>query len=196
MSAVESDPFVPSRAAAIEPHTPLLPPLPPEPTTPDAAPAKKRATTRAGRAAAAERAKLEKSTKKDSTPKTAKATPRRASLETRLTGSLVTLGTMTAAAGGMVNEAFTADGILIVEHAESIAKALDKVAKDQPHVAAALERMLTAGVYSGLIAAMLPVVIGIAANHGALPQSVAGLLGAASDVAHPDHDTHGAPAGG
>lgn len=152
----------------------LVPPKPEE----DSAP--KRPTTRAGRRAAAAARAASGAPKAEKSPKAAKATPRRASLETRLTGSLITLGTVVAATGAMTSPAVTADGVLICEHAPAVAAALDKVAKDDPKVAAALERMLTAGVWSGLVAAVLPLAVGIAANHGALPPTVAAMLGAAA----------------
>lgn len=153
---------------------PIADPLP-EDSAPDAAPRpkSKRATTRAGRRAEAEARKLADTTK----PKATKPAPRKSTLEKRLTDNLVGLGTVVAAAGGMVNPALTADGILITQHAAAVAKALDKVAADQPAVKAALERTLTAGVWSGLVAAMAPLAIGIAANHGLLPAGIAEALG-------------------
>jgi hypothetical protein len=187
---VSNDPFrvpePPSPVGSINPagkDTDAPPAIvsPAEPPAPDTAPAKrsKRPTTRAERAAAsaARKAQAAASGKTDTKPKST-STPRKASLETRLTGSLVTLGTVTAVSGGMVSPAFAQDGVLITEHAASIASALAKVADDQPQVKAALERMLTAGVWSGLVAAMLPLVVGIAANHGAIPPHLAAMLGA------------------
>lgn len=176
-----ADPFaLPDVAPGAAPALPAdaLPPIPPAPDDikPDTKP--KRPTTRAGRQAAAAAAQAKKATKPDTKPKGAKAAPRRASLETRLSGSLVTLGTVVAATGSAVSPAVVNDGVLICTHAPNIAAALDKVAKDDPRVAAALERMLTAGVWSGLVAAVLPLAIGIAANHGAIPAHLAGLLGA------------------
>lgn len=171
---------IPGTIKAPEPLTPPEPPaepggaLPPAPPAPDAKP--KRPTTRAGRAAAAAAKKSQPAAKADKSPKGAKA-PRRASLETRLTGNLMTLGTMVAAAGAMSSPAVQLDGVAICQHAPAIAAALNKVAQDDPRVAQALERMLTAGVWSGLIAAMLPLVLAIAANHGALPPQIAAMVG-------------------
>lgn len=169
--------FSPATAASLPPDV-ALPPKPAE----DKAP--KRPTTRAGRAAAAAAKRAEKPTKPDAKPKT--SAPRKSSLETRLTGSLVTLGTVVAATGGMVNPAVAADGVLITQHAANVAAALDKVAANDPRVKAALERMLTAGTWSGLIAAVLPLALGIAANHGAIPAHLAAMLGAeVPDVTQP-----------
>jgi hypothetical protein len=151
---------------------PPLPDTPPPP--PDTKP--KRPTTRAERRAVAEANKARKATKPDKAPAASK--PRKASLETRLAGNIATLGTVLAAAGGMASPALSADGVLVVQHSASIAAALDKVAKDDPKVAAALERMLTVGTWSGLIAALMPLVLGIAANHGAIPPQLAAILGA------------------
>lgn len=139
-------------------------------------PASKRPTTRAGRRAASAARKA--STKADSKPKSSKPTPRRDSLEKRLSGSIAGIGTMVLVSGTVSGSAAVqADGELIVAHAPHIAQALDKVAKDNPRVAAALESMLTAGVWSGLGVALLPVALGIAANHGAIPPHIAAHLG-------------------
>lgn len=161
-----------------------MPEAPPPPPGPDAAP--QRPTTRAGRQAAAAARKAAAGTKADKQPKQAKAAPRRAPLETRLCGSLTTIGTLVAAAGSVSSPAVGADGVAIITHAPDIAAALDKVAKDDPRVAAALERMLTAGVWSGLVAAMLPLVLAIASNHGAIPPHIAAFLGAGAPAAVPD----------
>lgn len=184
---MSNDPFKvpepPSPVGSINPagkdtDAPPAPPVSPATPPADTAPSKRPTTRAARKAASATKAAQRAATgKADTKPKTT-STPRKASLETRLTGSLVTLGTVTAVSGGMVSPAFAQDGVLITEHAASIAAALDKVAQDQPQVKAALERMLTAGVWSGLIAAMLPLVVGIAANHGAIPPHLAAMLGA------------------
>lgn len=167
---------------------PFAIPDPIAPTTPpvDQAPAAgdtikpKRPTTRAERAAvsAANQAKKATASKPKDKGPAGKPAPRRASLETRLAGSIATMGTAVMVAGVATNEAVQKDGLLVVQHSGSIAAALDKVAKDDPKVAAALERMLTAGVWSGLIAALLPLGLGIAANHGMIPEHVMTMLGA------------------
>lgn len=176
-------PFGPVAAGLTATETPdgIVVDLPPRDTAPKADTPPKRPTTRAGRQAAAAARKAQGKT--DKAPKTGKpSAPRKASLETRLTGNLITLGTVIAATGGMTSPAVTADGVLICQHAPNVAAALDKIAKDDPRVAAALERMLTVGTWSGLVAAMLPLVLGIAANHGAIPPGIASLLGATPDA--------------
>lgn len=175
-------------AAMAEP--PIEPPAPTPPPAPDAKP--KRPTTRAARAAASAARQAQGKTDKAPKGKTP-ATPRKSTLETRLTGSLVTLGTAITVAGSMTNPAVQADGVAVISHAPAIAAALDKVAANDPKVKAALERMLTAGVWSGLIAACVPLVLTIGANHGAIPASIVGLLGAAAEPQAPAEP--GAPAG-
>lgn len=165
--------------------------VPPDPdaapgSTPPAKP--KRPTTRAGRkAAAAKRAASPATPKADAKPKP--QAPRKSSLETRLAGSLTTVGLGVAAAGGMTSEAVQRDGILIITNAPNIAKALADIAAGNPAVAANLERMLAAGTYAALVAAVMPLVIGIGANHGVIPPHVAEMVG----VELPDLGTPPAP---
>lgn len=66
----------------------------------------------------------------------------------------------------LVNQA---DALAIVEHAEPIAYALDRLAKENPAVKRVLERLLTSSAWGGVIVAVLPLVIAIAGNHGMLP---------------------------
>lgn len=170
----------------------LIPPNPDEPTaeapkadTPPSKSKSKRPTTRAGRAAAAaERKAAGKGGKADKAPSSTTPRPRKADLETRLTTSLVTLGTGLAAAGSMTSPAVTADGILVIRQAPDVSKALNDLARQDPRVAAALERMLTVGTYGALVAAVAPLMIGIAANHGVIPAHVAGMVGV--ELPNPD----------
>lgn len=145
-----------------------------------------RPTTREGRRAAAEaarirreseaRKKAERKPDKDK-PKAAKATPRRASLETRLSSAIASLGTGVAVGGlAMGNQAVQLDGASVIEHGPGLAQALDRLAKDDPRVAAALERMLTAGAWSGVVMASTPLLVAIAANHGLVPAQLAASL--------------------
>lgn len=152
--------------------------VPPDPdaTPGDTPPAKpKRPTTRAGRKAAAAKKAATSAPKADAKPKP--ATPRKSSLETRLAGSLTTIGMGVTAAGGMTSPAIQRDGILIIGNAPNIAKALADIAAGNPAVAANLERMLAAGTYAALFAALAPLVIGIGANHGVIPPHVAEMVG-------------------
>lgn len=145
----------------------------------------KRPTTRAERAAVSAANAKKKAAKAADKMPAGKSVPRRASLESRLSASLASMGTMVTVAGAATNPAVYADGLVIVQHSGNIAAALDKVAKDDPRVAAALERMLTAGVWSGLVAALLPVALGIAANHGAIPPHIAAMLAGPEGEAAP-----------
>lgn len=177
MTTTTADPFaLPEDLAQLEPATPQSEDEPPKDTKP------KRPTTREGRRIAAAQAKAKAAAAgKDTKPKSAKPTPRRAPLEARLAASIASIGTMVMVSGALVSPAISADGLVIAQHSGSVAAALDKVAKDDPRVAAALERMLTAGVWSGLLGALVPVALGIAANHGAIPANIAAMLGTEGD---------------
>lgn len=134
----------------------------------------RRPTTRSGRAAA-KAAKVARTASSDTKPKT--STPRKASLETRLTGAMVTMGgTIMAGAALAGSQPLQQDGLVIIEHSATMAAAISKVADQDPRVKAALEKMLTAGVWSGVAVATLPVALGIAGNHGLIPPGLAALL--------------------
>lgn len=170
---------------------PDLPPVEPRPepaaeTAPK--PPKGRPTTRAGRRAQSAAKRAQQATKAETTPKaSSKPPPRRESLERRIGGAIASMGTGIAVAGAATgSEAVQADGLLVVQAAPNIAAALDKLAKDNPAVAVTLERMLTAGAWSGVIAAVTPVALGIAANHGALPRPLLDALGAGQAPPAPD----------
>lgn len=176
----------PPPAAGASPEAPPPAALPEPPPSSDTKPKRNRPTTRAGRRAEAEARKAAKARDKETTPKApaTKPAPRRAPLEARLSGSIATLGTAVVVAGAASSStAVQADGMLIVEHGPNVAHALAELAKDNPAVAAALERMLTAGAWAGVITAVTPIVIGIAANHGAIPAGLAGMLAAGPDQA-------------
>ena len=116
----------------------------------------------------------------DKAPRTPRATtssaPRRtttASLEKRLGGSITTIGIGVCM--------FSApDGEVVVKGAPALAKSLANLADQNPAVKANLERALTAGAWSGVLAAAAPILIGIAANHGVIPANVAKMLDANS----------------
>lgn len=139
---------------------PTLPEMPgldaPPPPSPDAAPKRrgrpKGSTDKAPRATTA--------TRKASTP----------NLEKRLAGSLTTLGTMACLVS-------PADGMTVIQGVPALSASLAKLAEENASIRANLERMLTAGAWSGVIAAVAPIAIGIAANHGLLPANVAAMLG-------------------
>lgn len=153
--------------------TPPMVDVTPE-TRPDSKP--RRPTTRAARKAAAE-ARKAAGASNDSKPKVTKTAPRKASLENRLAGALVGMGTMlTAAAAVTGSEALGADGVVVIQHSANLAAAINKAADQDPRVKAALEKMLTAGVWSGVAMAVVPVALAIAGNHGAIPPQLAAML--------------------
>lgn len=74
-----------------------------------------------------------------------------------------------------------ADGTAIIEGAEGLAGALDKLAAENPTVQRSLERWLTAGAWSGVALAASPIIVAIAANHGMVSPVVAALFTAAAE---------------
>lgn len=108
-------------------------------------------------------------TRADSAPRATSATPRQAPLKRRLADAITTVGAMLLLIS-------PADGALIIAGAEKQAAALDALAREQPAVKRALERLLTASVYGQLLAAFAPTLLGLAANHSMLPTSVNGLV--------------------
>lgn len=79
---------------------------------------------------------------------------------------------------GMKSDAAMADAVAIGIHAPGIANAVHDLATENASVANALDRLLKAGPYAALISAVLPLAFQIAANHNAIPMTVAGSLGA------------------
>jgi hypothetical protein len=116
-----------------------------------------------------------KRTRGDAAPRTKPPGKTRVTLKMKLQSQIESLGGLLMV-GGMAtsNTALMADGQLISEHAAAQADALDKLAKASPAVKRALEALVTASLYGELAAAFLPVVIGIAANHGVLGAPGAG----------------------
>ena len=75
------------------------------------------------------------------------------------------------------------DAWAIDSYAPGVAEALNQLAEERPEVAAMLDRILAAGPYGALIAALLPMLIQIAYNHGLIPESIAEKTGAHSPQA-------------
>lgn len=163
--------------------TDVLPPVdepddasPIEQPGPDSKP--RRPTTRAARAAARE-ARKATGASNDSKPKATKTAPRKAALESRLAGAIVGLGTMLSAGAAVTgSDALALDGIVVIQHSANLAAAINKVADQDPRVKAALEQMLTAGVWSGVAMAVIPVTIAVLGNHGLVPPQLAAMLAA------------------
>jgi hypothetical protein len=133
---------------------------PPAPPTSDSPPQKRRGRP-PGSGDKAPRKSAAASTRKASVP----------NLEKRLGGSLTTLGTMACLVS-------PADGMTIIQGVPALSASLAKLAEENASVRANLERMLTAGAWSGVIAAVVPIAVGIAANHNLLPAHLAAMLGA------------------
>jgi hypothetical protein len=55
---------------------------------------------------------------------------------------------------------------------------MQETAEQSPAFAAALDRILTVGPYGAILAAAMPLVVQVMANHQILPPQVAGALGA------------------
>lgn len=72
---------------------------------------------------------------------------------------------------GQFNETLALDGAAISMYAPGVAEAINDVADDNPVVAAALDRILTAGPYGALLGALIPLAMQIAANHKVLPDA-------------------------
>lgn len=81
-------------------------------------------------------------------------------------------------AAGQLNESLALDGAALSMHAPGIAEALNDLANDNPAVAAALDRILSAGPYGAIIGACLPLAFQIAANHKKIPDAMAKSCGA------------------
>lgn len=105
--------------------------------------------------------------KVDKAPSKGPGRPPRNGLEKRLAEQFTTIGLVVSA----IN---VADGAVIIEHGENVARALDKLAAENPKVQAALDKWLTAGAWSGVATAVAPIVLGIAGNHGVLPGILSG----------------------
>lgn len=58
------------------------------------------------------------------------------------------------------------DAAVIFQNAENAAKSVAKLADEKPEVRKVLEKFLQASAYAGVIAAHMPIIIGIMANHG------------------------------
>jgi hypothetical protein len=69
-----------------------------------------------------------------------------------------------------------ADAATITNAAPGIAEALSDLANDQPQVAAVLDKVLKAGPYGALIAAVVPMAMQLMANHKVVPVGVMGTV--------------------
>lgn len=80
------------------------------------------------------------------------------------------------AAAATQNDVFLADLVALNETAPGIADAVDQIAQSNPKFAAALDKLAEVGPYGLLIGALAPLVLQVAANHGAIPVGVMGTV--------------------
>ena len=95
---------------------------------------------------------------------------RSSSLEKKLTDLYITLGT------GIVMFDSTC-GTTIIAQAPETAAALDTLAKENPKVKRALERLVAGGAWGAVVTAHFPILATLAAHHNMLPAFVAEQLG-------------------
>jgi len=69
-----------------------------------------------------------------------------------------------------------ADAAAVSMHGESVSEAVADLALTDERVAALLDKILTAGPYGALLAAVIPLAAQIAVNHGLLKPGLAGTL--------------------
>lgn len=67
-----------------------------------------------------------------------------------------------------------ADAAVIEQSAPDIAEAVSDLANERPEVAAVLDRILKAGPYGALLAAVIPMTVQILANHKVIPARAMG----------------------
>jgi hypothetical protein len=77
---------------------------------------------------------------------------------------------------GMNKPELAADAATVTIYGPGIAEALNELAKERPEVAAVLDRVLSVGPYGMLIAAVMPLVLQVLANHGVLPSGLMGTV--------------------
>lgn len=67
---------------------------------------------------------------------------------------------------GTKNPVFAADSAAVSTYGPNISAAINQLALEKPEVASALDRLLAVGPYTVLIAAVAPLMMQIASNHG------------------------------
>lgn len=77
---------------------------------------------------------------------------------------------------GMNKPELAADAATVTIYGPNIAEALNELAKERPEIAAVLDRVLSVGPYGMVIAAVMPMVLQILANHGVLPSGLMGTV--------------------
>lgn len=82
------------------------------------------------------------------------------------------------ALAGIKNPAFALDAASVTVHAEPLAEAIQQTAEQNPPFAAVLDKVLSAGPYGALLAAVMPLAVQVAANHRLIPPAAAEAMGA------------------
>lgn len=80
------------------------------------------------------------------------------------------------AAASTRDDRFAADLIALNATAPAIADAVDGIAQSNRRMAAALDKLADVGPYGLLIGALAPLILQVAANHGALPVGMMGTV--------------------
>lgn len=84
------------------------------------------------------------------------------------------------AVAGLKNPAIAADAAALTLHAEPLAVAMQETAEQVPPFAQLLDKVLTVGPYGALLAAAMPLMVQVCANHGLIPPEAARAMGAQS----------------
>lgn len=77
---------------------------------------------------------------------------------------------------GMKRPELLADAAALEAHLPPIADALGKLAADRPEIAAMLDRLMSAGPYTALMSATVPLALQLGANHGLLKGGMFGTV--------------------
>lgn len=104
---------------------------------------------------------------------TTNATPRMSSLELRYQG---VQGIGQLIQGGLMLTKNYADAAAVGMHWDGVAKEVATLAEAEPAVARVIDLVIQAGPYAGLIAAVMPLAMQIAANHGMIPAGATGVV--------------------
>ncbi len=77
------------------------------------------------------------------------------------------------------------DGNAIMQGSERLAGSLETLAKENPAIRKALEKMLKGSAWGGVVLASASIALPIAVNHGLIPQELAGIMSLATQEQEP-----------
>lgn len=163
--------------STIEAPTVTTEPAAPAETDTDTAPVKatrRRSTRRTTSRSSSTRRSSTTSDKADARPR--RSTPRRPAIGTRMSSMYATMGLGLSMAPHPVAQTV---GLQLVANSAECGKAWEQLAKDDPRVAAALDRLLTVSAYGALVTAHLPIVIAALVASGKVPAGLVGMMGGA-----------------